>query len=202
MEAEFFEQAKSTIGGLAAIYRPQIANNREAMAIYFGKVQDLDFFDLVATVGNFEGEKMPSPPELRRLVQSETAKRKTQEQAGMPMDQQEVWVCPACHNTGFAERITEKGNTAAQRCVRNGYHTLKDQVEVIEAENRTAMANAIFTLARQIYGEQMSEFDRWMFEIYGTTRLFELNLKQLASVRRGLFETASRPAEKSTQQAA
>jgi len=199
MEAEFFEQAKSTIGGLAAIYRPQIANNREAMAIYFGKVQDLDFFDLVATVGNFEGEKMPSPPELRRLVQAETAKRKAHEQSSMPVTD---WVCPACHNTGFAERVTGDGNTAAQRCIRNGYHTLKDQVTEIEAANRTAMANAIFTLARQIYGEQMSEFDRWMFEIYGTTRLFELSLKQLASVRRGLFETASRPAEKSTQVAA
>ncbi len=200
MDAEMYGPARGLLNGLFAIYRPALQKNNDAQAIFFNKILDLDYCDLETVVSDFEGDNLPSPAELRRLVQTAASRRKTKEREASPIDQE--FQCPACHGTGFVERITEKGNTAAQRCIRNGYHALANQVDEIEAENRTAMANAIFTLARQIYGEQMSEFDRWMFGTYGTTRLFELSLKQLASVRRGLFETASRPAEKSTQQAA
>lgn len=200
MDAELYGPARALLNGLFAIYRPALQKSLEAQGIYFNKLLDLEYCDLETVVSDFEGDNLPSPAELRRLVQSTASRRKAKERESSPIDRE--FSCPACRNTGFVDRITPEGNTAAQRCIRNGYHTLKDQMDQIQAENRTNMVNAIFTLARQIYGDQMSEFDRWMFDTYGTTRLFELSLSQLANVRRGLIQAMSQPTERTTQCAA
>ncbi len=200
MDAELYGPARGLLNGLFAIYRPALQKSTEAQGIYFNKLLDLEYCDLETVVSDFEGDNLPSPAELRRLVQTTASRRKAKERESVSVDQE--FICPACRNTGFVDRITENGNSAAQRCEKNGFHTMANRVDEIEAENRTAMANAIFTLARQLYGDQMSEFDRWLLDSYGTTRLFELNLKQLANVRRGLFEMAHQPAEKSTPVAA
>lgn len=200
MDAELYGPARGLLNGLFAIYRPALQKSLEAQGIYFNKLLDLEYCDLETVVSDFEGDTLPSPAELRRLVQTVASRRKAKERESVSIDQE--FFCPACRNTNWVDRITIQGLTAVQRCSKNGYHTLATRLDEIEAENRTNMANAIFTLARQLYGDQMSDFDRWMLDTYGTTRLFELSLKQLANVRRGLFEMAHRPAEKSTPVAA
>lgn len=162
--------------------KERLARDAEVLNLYLIQLEAFPVEDLRTVVETFQGSKMPTPYDLKQAVMREQSRRMVfSGRSLLPAPDEQIWVCPACMNTGWVKTFQD-GNQAVRRCLVGGYHSLRDRLEEVEASGKQDLINWILTTVKR--RGTMDAFDSWMTDAYGTTYLSALTTKELWKIRK------------------